>query len=233
MAKEENNVIKFVAQRDVSTAEKRGIIKKIIEDKSFIREIERIASEAKMIALSDRIVQEIKGERGPRGFTGSQGPSGKSIVGPVGPQGPKGDRGPQGIIGNRGPEGEKGEDGENGRPPKHEYKPGMLRFENPDGTWGEWIDLTKIMDTVGRNFGGKTLHRGFAPRFIDDETPSGTVNGSNTDFTIASEPLSGSLKVYVNGQRMRVTEDYTLSSNTITFNTPPPSGSIILVDYRL
>jgi len=40
------------------------------------------------------------------------------------------------------------------------------------------------------------------------------------------------LKVYVNGQRMRETEDYTISATTITFLTPPPTGSIILCDYR-
>jgi len=68
--------------------------------------------------------------------------------------------------------------------------------------------------------------------FIDDETPSGTVNGSNKAFTVSKTPYTGSLKVFVNGQRMRVTEDYTLSGKTITFVTAPPTSSILLVDYR-
>ncbi len=68
---------------------------------------------------------------------------------------------------------------------------------------------------------------------IDDETPNGTVNGVNTDFTISLTPSpTTSLKVYVNGQRMKLTEDYTLSSKTITFVTAPPTGSILTVDYR-
>lgn len=75
---------------------------------------------------------------------------------------------------------------------------------------------------------------GFVERnFIDDETPTGTVNGTNKVFTLANTPNpSTSLKVFVNGARMRITEDYTLSGATITFITAPPTTSIILCDYR-
>lgn len=66
----------------------------------------------------------------------------------------------------------------------------------------------------------------------ESEVPSGTVNGSNADFTLANTPLAGSLKLYLNGVRQKVTEDYTLSTATITFNVAPPTGSIILADYR-
>lgn len=31
--------------------------------------------------------------------------------------------------------------GEDGRIPAHEWDGTRLRFENPDGTWGEWVDL--------------------------------------------------------------------------------------------
>lgn len=75
---------------------------------------------------------------------------------------------------------------------------------------------------------------GGAPRtrFMDDETPTGAINSVNTVFYTSGYPLDSSLKVYVNGQRMRVTEDYTLSNKTITFVTAPPTTSIILCDYR-
>lgn len=69
---------------------------------------------------------------------------------------------------------------------------------------------------------------------VDDETPTGTVNGVNKTFVLSSIPNPAtSLKVYVNGQRMRITEDYTLSGSAITFNTAPPTTSIILCDYRV
>ena len=193
-------------------------------------------------------IEKIKGDRGEKGDT---------IVGPKGLKGEDGKDGytPQkGIdyfdgkngkdgasadekkiiekiiksipIPKDGKDGKNGLDGKNGRSPKHEYKYGQLRFENPDGTWGEWINLREYA-----SFGGKTLHRGGAS-FVDDETPSGTPNGVLTTFTLAKIPIDGSLKLFVNGARMRVTEDYTLSSQTITFITAPPTGSILIADYR-
>lgn len=81
--------------------------------------------------------------------------------------------------------------------------------------------------TGGFNYNSMSFH------IVDDETPTGTVNGVNTAFTIKDVPNPvSSLKVYVNGQRMRVTTDYTFAGVTITFVTAPPTSSIILVDYR-
>ena len=80
----------------------------------------------------------------------------------------------------------------------------------------------------GFNYGSLSLH------IVDDETPVGTINGSNTTFTVNNPPSPvSSLKVYLNGQRMRITEDYTFSGSTITFLTAPPTTSILLVDYRI
>jgi len=69
-------------------------------------------------------------------------------------------------------------------------------------------------------------------QFVDDETPTGLIDGVNTVFVLSKTPLTGSLKVYVNGQRVRVTEDYTFSGRIITFLTAPPTGSILLADFR-
>lgn len=69
--------------------------------------------------------------------------------------------------------------------------------------------------------------------FVYDETPSGTVNSSNTSFTIASTPVAGSLIVYRDGQRLvGGGADYTLSGTTITFVTAPTTGSTLKVDYQ-
>lgn len=68
--------------------------------------------------------------------------------------------------------------------------------------------------------------------FADSETPTGDVDGANTDFVLAHTPTAGSLKVYLNGMRMSLTEDYTLATATITFLIAPGSGSIITCDYR-
>ena len=77
-----------------------------------------------------------------------------------------------------------------------------------------------------------TISNDLGLNFVDDETPAGTLNGTNKVFTISETPKAGSLKVYRNGQRLRVTEDYTYSNKTITFDTAPESDEILLVDFR-
>jgi len=93
----------------------------------------------------------------------------------------------------------------------------------------------EMIEEIRRNkrIGGGFSKIAMEGKFVDDETPTGTVNGVNTVFILANMPNPpSSVKVFVNGARMRITEDYTLSGKTITFVTAPPSGSIILVDYR-
>ena len=65
------------------------------------------------------------------------------------------------------------------------------------------------------------------------ETPSGSVNSSNTSFTLTTAPATGTLKLYQNGVRLKLTEDYTLSGSTITMNTAPTTGDILLADYNI
>ena len=70
--------------------------------------------------------------------------------------------------------------------------------------------------------------------FVDKEVPSGSINGSNTAFTLANTPVSGSEHVYLNGLLMRsgAGNDYTISGTTITLATAPLSGEFICVSYR-
>lgn len=70
--------------------------------------------------------------------------------------------------------------------------------------------------------------------FIYRETPSGSVNGSNATFTLAHTPNpAASLCLFLNGQLLTYTEDYTLSGNTITFVVAPDTGSIIRASYTV
>jgi len=68
---------------------------------------------------------------------------------------------------------------------------------------------------------------------VSKEIPSGTKNGVNTSFTLAYTPTPYSEMVFVNGALMNYgnDKDYTVSSNTIIFVTPPASDDIILVTY--
>lgn len=70
--------------------------------------------------------------------------------------------------------------------------------------------------------------------FVDRETPSGAVNGSNVTYTLANTPVSGSEHVYLNGllQEPGAGNDYTISTLTITYLTAPATGDKIRVSYR-
>ena len=68
---------------------------------------------------------------------------------------------------------------------------------------------------------------------VTREVPSGSINGSNTVFTLANTPTVGTEMIYLNGMLQNVggSNDYTISSATITFNTAPLTASVLLVTY--
>lgn len=64
---------------------------------------------------------------------------------------------------------------------------------------------------------------------IARETPAGTVNGSNTTFTLAHNFQAGTTSVYLNGLlEFFCTE---LAPNQIQFSDPPHPGDLIRVSY--
>ena len=72
--------------------------------------------------------------------------------------------------------------------------------------------------------------------FIDDQTPSGAVDGSNTVFTLLQPPSPGSsLAVYRNGMRMKSSLDYSLTGSTLTFvaGYAPQPGDVLQCSYRI
>lgn len=67
---------------------------------------------------------------------------------------------------------------------------------------------------------------------FEQEVPSGTVNGSNVTFTLASSPHSSkAVVVVVNGLIQRQTTHYSVSGSTITFVTAPTTGQEIYAIY--
>jgi len=74
---------------------------------------------------------------GPQGEQGTPGP-----IGPVGPQGPRGKEGPEGPQGPIGPM------------PDHQWDGTRLRFEEPDGGWGKYVDLRGPQGIHGASGGG-------------------------------------------------------------------------------
>jgi hypothetical protein len=69
--------------------------------------------------------------------------------------------------------------------------------------------------------------------YVANEIPSGDINGVNDTFVLANTPGAGTVSVYLNGllQAPGMTNDYTIVADTITFNTAPLTGDVLLVSY--
>jgi hypothetical protein len=72
--------------------------------------------------------------------------------------------------------------------------------------------------------------------FVDQQTPTGAINGVNTAFTLSQAPSPGaSLTVYLNGLLMSAGVDYTLSGTAITFASAsvPQTGDLLFCSFRI
>lgn len=70
-------------------------------------------------------------------------------------------------------------------------------------------------------------------RYVNREAPAtGVVNGSNTAFTIANAPVSGTLQVDLNGILQEgAGNDYSFSGTTVTFAAAPATGDKVRFTY--
>ena len=70
--------------------------------------------------------------------------------------------------------------------------------------------------------------------YIDKETPTGVINGTNVNFTLNYVPIPGSEHIYLNGilQDEGIDEDYIISGQDVIFNLPPLNGMKIRCSYR-
>jgi hypothetical protein len=114
--------------------------------------------------------------------------------------------------------------------------PGMLvsvqqGTSNADTVWLSTADAGGSLGTTAITF-TKIPSLG-AGNFITRETPTGTINGSNTTFTLANTPVSGTEQVFLNGllQEPGAGNDYTISAATITYLTAPATGDRLRVNY--
>jgi hypothetical protein len=72
--------------------------------------------------------------------------------------------------------------------------------------------------------------------FVDQETPTGAINGVNAAYTLSQTPApSTSLAVFRNGLRLTSGVDYNAVGTTVTFvsNLAPQAGDILLCSYRI
>lgn len=159
-----------------------------------------------------------------------------------GPEGKQGLEGIRGIGGEQGLQGERGDTGERGPRgfPGTDGKDGIdgLSMKGKDGKDGKSITkeeikkmIQELLDKEPKQLGG--FHRG-GINMVFNEIPSGSINGSNTTFTLANTPKSGTEQLYLNGARLRsgAGNDYTISGGTITTLVTPLTGDNIICDYE-
>jgi hypothetical protein len=72
-----------------------------------------------------------------------------------------------------------------------------------------------------------------ASNYVVRETPSGSVNGSNTAYVLAATPVTGTEQVFLNGLLMEpgAGNDYTISGANITMLSAPTTGDRLRVTY--
>lgn len=70
--------------------------------------------------------------------------------------------------------------------------------------------------------------------FVENEVPTGTVDGTNAAFTLANTPITNSQVVFVNGLKQKAAVDFNITGAVITFTAGniPQSGQYIEVNYR-
>lgn len=177
---------------------------------------------------------------------------------------------PEPIPGPPGPS-IPGKPGRNGRIPAHEWRGTFIRFENPDGTWGEWVNIqgapsepieyggsapgalseVTVRTANGTRFQGvreiifadnltvtKTVNGvsvsaedggtgGGGSGSLSFETPTGTVDDSNTTFDVLNTPLY----LVINGAQIFEGAGYSIVGLTVTLDNPIGTGGFIRSAY--
>ena len=70
--------------------------------------------------------------------------------------------------------------------------------------------------------------------WVENETPTGALNGSNKTFTLADSPNPvTSAELEINGQTVVYTDDFSISGSTLTTIYGYPNGTIMRIRYRV
>ncbi len=175
------------------------------------------------------------GDTGVAGDTGVDGDTGVGDTG-IGDTGADGDTGITGDTGDgdTGITGDTGSQGDTGiggtalttKGDLLGYDTGEVRI--PVGSDGQ------VLTAEAADAQGLSWQDASAIALHTREAPTGLINSSNVTYTLANLPVTGSEQVYLNGvlQQVGALNDYTISGLTITYNTAPQTGDILLVTYQ-
>lgn len=227
MTKEEQRLSRLLQAKTDAEAEIFGAIDNL-EDK--------VDELAESIPDTHSLLSTIRGPVGPQGPRGPVGPEGPEGIegkegkpgkdGKNGKDGEDGEDGAPGLDGERGLQGKPGKPGEQGRPPKHEWHGTKLRFENPDGTWGKWVDLGGG-STSGQMFGAV-----FDINSLVVESPTGAIDDVNTTYRV-SRPINKVISLAFKGEQIARSK-YTFNGRNLILTAPIPArlaGSDFTIVY--
>lgn len=107
----------------------------------------------------------------------------------------------------------------------------LITTASATGGWATLPNGVVQYSTATHTFSLATVLSG---TFADQETPTGTINGSNTTFTLAHTPSpAASLTCFLNGLGQRAGgADFTLATATMTYATAPATSSTLVCNYR-
>jgi hypothetical protein len=86
------------------------------------------------------------------------------------------------------------------------------------------------------NLTNKHIYLDSGVEYVDtrNEIPTGTINGSNTVFTLSDTPINNDVIITINGVKQTDnggSPDYSVNGSTVTFSVAPPTGSFIEAFY--
>ena len=102
----------------------------------------------------------------------------------------------------------------------------LITTASATGGWATLPNGVVSYSTSTHTFSLATVITG---TFADNETPTGSINGSNTTFTLAHTPSpAASLNCFENGLQQRAGgADYALATATMTYGVAPPTGRLL------
>jgi hypothetical protein len=114
-----------------------------------------LAQKSGFVGTRDEWLQSLKGMDGLDAYQlaltlGFEGTLAEFLESLKGEKGDKGDQGEKGDKGDAGRDGQDGAQGERGPMPDHEWRGTAVRFEKPDGTWGQWVELRGLRGPDGQ-----------------------------------------------------------------------------------
>ena len=107
----------------------------------------------------------------------------------------------------------------------------LITTASATGGWATLPNGVVSYSTSTHTFSLATVLTG---TFADNETPTGSINGSNVTFTLAHTPSpAASLNCFENGVQQRAGgADFTLATATMTYGAAPPTGATLICNYR-